>query len=355
MGQFRGVTFGGENVTPKNDGGLYGAHFSDGVLFGCEMSIVDDTLQIESGEFIAGGRVVMVDGATNVDLSGRTETDGYIRVIFNIVLGNDPEYYISYVEYPSTTFPALTQENINLTGTTYQLQLAVVQESGGNLSLYSSLGGSGLISSGSIKSDGSLQISADGERRSVSFYNSGVIAGRFRYNAITGYTEAGSVNTDGTLKAGIRADTKTEVFANNDDIRFYPKGVSNSTNGVTLDANGQFHGGHLTKPDATIVSKAVNSAWTELCSVNLDVMGTASLKCLGASSDDWGMIGIGHTSSATNCRNSTALGGSTAVYLGLNAFLLIEVTSNNYSVSLYANSSANTTAQNCILRAVQLG
>ena len=132
---FRGVTFSGQNVTPKNDGGLYGCHFSDGVLWGCLETVSGDALVLQSGEFMCGGRYVQVDGATNVDLSGRTIQTGYIQVIFNIDLTQPQgsQWYTTYVESASTTFPALTKEDINASGELYQMQLAVIQVSGGDL------------------------------------------------------------------------------------------------------------------------------------------------------------------------------------------------------------------------------
>lgn len=146
---FKGVTFSGQNVTPKNDGGLYRAHYGDGILWGCSMAISGDDLVIQSGEFIMGGRYVQVDGATNVDLSGRTLQTGYIQVIMNADLsqGEGSQWYTTFVESATTTFPALTQDDINDTGTLYQLELAVVQISGGNLTaITSSMGNSFVVS-----------------------------------------------------------------------------------------------------------------------------------------------------------------------------------------------------------------
>lgn len=139
---FKGITFAGQNVTPKNDGGLYQAHYGDGILWGCSMAISGDDLVIQSGEFIMGGRVVQVDGATNVDLSGRLLSTGYIQVIMNADMsqGEGSQWYTSFVESATTTFPDLTKDDINDNGDLYQMQLAVVQISGGNLtSIYASM------------------------------------------------------------------------------------------------------------------------------------------------------------------------------------------------------------------------
>ena len=142
MGDFKGITFSGQNVRPQDDGALYFAHNGDGILDGCAMSISGDDLVIQSGHFIMGGRVVHVDGATNVDLSGRGLTTGYIQVIMNADMSKAEglQWYTSYVESATTTFPALTQDDINGSGTLYQLELAVVQISGGNLTgIYSEM------------------------------------------------------------------------------------------------------------------------------------------------------------------------------------------------------------------------
>ena len=136
MGDFKGITFSGQNGRPQDDGALYMAHYGDGILDGCAMSISGDDLVIQSGHFIMGGRVVHVDGATNVDLSGRGLTTGYIQVIMNADMskGEGLQVYSSFVESATTTFPTLTQDDINGTDTLYQFELAVIQISGGNLS-----------------------------------------------------------------------------------------------------------------------------------------------------------------------------------------------------------------------------
>lgn len=292
MGEFRGVTFGGENVTPKNDGGLYGAHYGDGILFGCEMSIVDDTLQIEAGEFICGGRVIMVDGATNIDLSGRVETDGYIRVLFNIVLGNEPEYYASYVEYPSTTFPALTQENINLTGTTYQVQLAVIQESGGALSLYTHIRYSPLIvlnESGEVlgihlRQDGNFQI------------------GNFIDDAIQNGIVTNSA--DNTLLVAPNKDIILRPKGwtdNTNQFRFYPDGHASIPGDINI--GGQQYGGHpvtpLTKTAETSLTggHTIVLSATDLVSAGVYIVTATFEYKASSSSAHWPVFGFGTSAS----------------------------------------------------------
>ena len=356
---FKGITFAGQNVTPKNDGGLYNAHYGDGVLWGCGMSVSGDNLVIQSGEFIQCGRVIHVDGSTNVDLSGRQNSTGYIQVIMNadMTQSEGSQWYTSFVEQATTTFPALTTDDINDTGNLYQLQLAVVQVSGGNLtSVYSSLTRSGMSSGNNI------EIYGNGARRMVRFTNNNSVVGGLRYNSVTGYTEAGSFNSDTTLKAGIRGSSEAEVYADNDDIRFRPKGAGDSTNEVSIDTSGQIHGGHqvLTSDKTTSTNLTANTWSSAICTVTLTpgvwvLTGTANIKCLGTSSTNWAIINIGHSTASNTARSSAILSGSTSVYLGLNASLIIEVTASTYTMDLYAQAEANTSVSSAYLRAVQIG
>lgn len=361
------VTFGGENVTPKNDGGLYQAHFGDGILWGCGMSLTGTPytdLTISAGEMIIGGRVIYVDGATDIDLTSIANTTNFVQIKGVITLGNTPVFDTALVESATATFPGLTQEDINDNGTTYEVQLAVVQASSGTpTAIYSTIGYSALVSAGGVQSGGYISLyGASGVRRAVNLYENDVLVGRLRNNAVTGYTEVGTVNSDGTLKAGLRASnaTQVEIFANNGTIKLCPKGANDTTNDVEIDTNGQIHGGCLMPADSTKSSQSITAnTWTSVCSLTLGagtwlLMGTASFKCLGTSSNDWGMINIGSSSNATACRNSTALGGGTSVYLGLNGFYITTVNSSQ-TINLYVEASANTTVQNCILRAVQIG
>lgn len=216
---FKGITFAGQNVTPKNDGGLYNAHYDDGILWGCGMALSGDDLVISSGEFIMCGRVVQVDGATNVDLSGRTYQTGYIQVIMNADLtqGEGSQWYTTFVESTTTTFPTLTPNaNINATDTLYQVPLAVVQISGGALtSLVSVMRYSPLITRSDAGDYG--RISAD---------SSGV--------GYSGYDSNG--NQIGGMSVFDGGDVA--LWADGDTISLRPNGVISSTGQTTVDTAG---------------------------------------------------------------------------------------------------------------------
>ena len=219
---FKGITFAGQNVTPKNDGGLYQAHYGDGTLWGCSMNISGDDLVIQSGEFIMGGRVVQVDGATSVDLSGRTLQTGYIQVIMNADLsqGEGSQWYTTFVESATTTFPALTTGNINDTDTLYQIQMAIVQVSGGNLtSVYSTMQNSILIAR--------PQINGLGDARMWTTDN----------GAYFGQLGGGGVYADST--------GYLTLYGSNESVYIRPNGPFNTSGQVRIRTNGQQEGGHF--------------------------------------------------------------------------------------------------------------
>lgn len=265
---FKGITFAGQNVTPKNDGGLYRAHYGDGILWGCSMNISGDDLVIQSGEFIMGGRVVQVDGATNVDLSGRTLQTGYIQVIMNADLtqGEGSQWYTTFVESATTTFPALTQDDINDTGTLYQLGLAVIQISGGNLTDVTSV-----VINSPLFSKGGIRIESDNGILRINDANND-------YQAMFGsvddsYAYIGKRDSSGVLVSSIRlyegGTTGVGIASNGKDIVFRPNGHSDSTGQMYLDADGQLHGGHPRRTNSASGRSVAANTTTLICSVQV--------------------------------------------------------------------------------------
>lgn len=134
----KGVTFENQNVTSANDGALYEQLFTDGILWGCSMSYTATGLTIQPGQMIIGGRMLYIDGATTYDATDII-ADGYGQLVLTIDLSqpstqtNFQRAQATWVYSTTSTFPALTQEAINETGTVYQQELAVVSVSGGNI------------------------------------------------------------------------------------------------------------------------------------------------------------------------------------------------------------------------------
>lgn len=262
---FVGVTFAGQNVTPKHDGGLYQAHYGDGILWGCAMSLSGDDLVIQSGEIILGGRVVQVDGATNVDLSGRQNSTGYIQVILNADLsqGQGSQWYTTFVESATTTFPALTTDAINNADTLYQLELAVIQVSGGNLSsIYSSLESSFVTAQKVVAvGDGTNNphfdlLDSNGEPVGTLWEQES--SGDLR---LYGYQ---SDHTNASSGLYMEQGGRLIAFGNVNNIMFRPNGVADSTGQMYLDASGQLRGGHDVVSTSGSTSTTVTTSGTTL-------------------------------------------------------------------------------------------
>lgn len=136
---FKPITFDYQPAKSKNDGGLYNAIFTtDGIIWGCDITLTSSSITFSSGEIIVGGRVVWIDGATTVQIENPIQ-NGYARVKARIDLTKEATLTEIYqfetpVEFSTTTlFPDLSQEAINDTGTIYEQELIVVKIEAGNI------------------------------------------------------------------------------------------------------------------------------------------------------------------------------------------------------------------------------
>ena len=295
---FKGITFAGQNVTPKNDGGFYEAHNGDGILWGCSMAISGDDLVIQSGEIIAGGRICAVDGATNVDLSGRLLSTGYARVILNydMTQGEGSQWYTTFDESATTTFPALTQDAINDTGDLYQVTLAVVQISGGNLtSIYSESGVSPL-----------RVISKTGAKCETQIEDE--------------YTNIRSYKSDGTPAGGLVVSGSgdyTAVWNNGGDILLRPNGNASTTGQVQLTTGGQLIGGCLVDSYDNTTSRSINAGtYATVATLTLDTTGIYLVDCFvsykaNTNTETYKRIGIANVSNSLGIRTSDYYSGTT--------------------------------------------
>lgn len=117
----QGKTFDNQLVRAKDDGGLYGAVLSDGILWGCERYLNANKLTLAAGQVIVGGRVITIEGSEVVTLNP-TFSANYGRVLIEVDLNQLStqetfEQVKILQQYSSTdNFPDLTLEDINNTG-----------------------------------------------------------------------------------------------------------------------------------------------------------------------------------------------------------------------------------------------
>lgn len=131
MPDFTGVTFANQTVTPADDALVRRALLGDGILTGCEFSYSGYTLTMRSGVLIVCGRQIRHPSAQNWAVVGAKT--GYARLVLDIDLTKSStaqlfEQVTTSLEYASAEdgFTALTQENINVSGSHYQAALCVV-------------------------------------------------------------------------------------------------------------------------------------------------------------------------------------------------------------------------------------
>lgn len=237
---FKGITFAGQNVTPKNDGGLYRFNHSDGILWGCSMANTTTALTIQGGELLICGRVVQVDGATSVDLSDHGLTTGYVRVIINADMSQSEGSQLYLTHDTAGTlggFTALTKDDINNTGTLYQLELATLQISGGDItSIVTQLTTAKLISNANIQTKG--------EDLAIEMFDENGVRQADIYSYDDNYIDISRKGTGGTTTSGIRMTKagRVTMYGNGSEvIALRPNGVDDSSVQAYLSTSGDWH------------------------------------------------------------------------------------------------------------------
>lgn len=119
---FDPITFEGNDLTAIADGGFQSALMSDGVVWGCAISVTNSSITIQKGEIILCGRLVHFKSVTTIQLTP-TVTSGFGRLVLT-AQPNAVSPVILTAEFVQSSFEALTQEDINDTGNTYQIEVA---------------------------------------------------------------------------------------------------------------------------------------------------------------------------------------------------------------------------------------
>lgn len=118
----------GSTVTPLADGKLYEYLSGNavGVIMGCQITSLGGLqIQVSAGWIIILGRMIEIQQETiTVTPSTSGEVDG--RLIFHLDVSNDeaPGVWITQAQTP---LPALTQEDINGSGTIYEMPMETYQ------------------------------------------------------------------------------------------------------------------------------------------------------------------------------------------------------------------------------------
>lgn len=131
MSNFTGVTFANQHLSPEDDAAVRRAILTDGMLTGCELSVSGPALTMEPGYLLICGRQIRHTASQSWDIS--QQSSGYARLLLTIDLSltateevfDQVEVAVEYAE-TEDGFPGLEQEDINNSGTVYQVAIAVL-------------------------------------------------------------------------------------------------------------------------------------------------------------------------------------------------------------------------------------
>lgn len=135
---FSGVTFARQNTSPVDDAIIRKALISDGRLTGCTFSYIGNVLTMSKGQLIACGRQIRHVHDQSWTLN--EASSGFARVLLTVDLSRTAtrdsfDQVNTTVEYASAQdgFLALQQDDINASGTVYQMVLATLSIGAGGI------------------------------------------------------------------------------------------------------------------------------------------------------------------------------------------------------------------------------
>ena len=135
-----GITFDARMVRARDDGIVRSKIFGDGILTGCNIAYSGKNLTIGAGYFIVAGRLIEVTSPETIP-SDTTAPGGYGRLRFVVDLTVEPSE-TAFAQYRwewdyntvNSGWPSMWQNDINSTGTVYEIVMAVVSFSASNIS-----------------------------------------------------------------------------------------------------------------------------------------------------------------------------------------------------------------------------
>lgn len=124
-----GITFAEQRVPVSAHRAIFSGAVHDGILDGCRITYSGNKITISAGHMIAHGAEIAISGTETVTVSG---VAGFARVKLRIdttkaATASTFAQASFVVDYASTldAFGALTQQEINLDGTVYEMQVCI--------------------------------------------------------------------------------------------------------------------------------------------------------------------------------------------------------------------------------------
>lgn len=128
---FTGVTFAHQHVAPADDAIIRRSILTDGILSGCKLGYSGSTLTMAAGHLMICGRQILHSVSQNWAVT--EASSGFARLLLTIDLSrtstsDEFDQVVDTIEYADAVgnFPSLTMEDINNTGTRYQMVVCTV-------------------------------------------------------------------------------------------------------------------------------------------------------------------------------------------------------------------------------------
>ena len=135
MSNFEGVTFANQHISPADDAVVRRAVLSDGILTGCDVSFSGAAVTMAAGYLLLCGRQINHTQSQSWDMSG--STSGFARLLLTIDLtrtATEAEFDQVVDADTVEAFAPLVQEDINASGTRYQVAAFVAALSSAGVS-----------------------------------------------------------------------------------------------------------------------------------------------------------------------------------------------------------------------------
>ena len=180
MEYLSGVTFPQQTHTPKEWGHIFSKLVPDGILRGCEVTASGTSVYIDVGALMICGRLIEIP-STVTEVTNPTYPNGYGQLKVCIDTTNpsttllNQQAYVDTVYSSTTTFPTLTTDDINASGSLYEVELAILAFSSGSITDATMTLGNCLGSDKLLGSDANgMMINADIDTSYLSGVNSNI-------------------------------------------------------------------------------------------------------------------------------------------------------------------------------------
>lgn len=127
------IIFPNKKVSAPDHGALFAAALPDGILSGCSITYTGATLNIGTGRLVIAGREIQIISTESVSI-GLTSAVARVKAVIDTSQVSTADTFGQFswvVDYAASisALPALQQADINMDGTTYEMEICALNVS----------------------------------------------------------------------------------------------------------------------------------------------------------------------------------------------------------------------------------